>query len=107
MKIKNTLLILLCTLGLVIALTACELFPKEVSRNAVDKRFTASHQQIENYSSYEYDLLAGKFRLMPKQRLITVPDKYEIAYEIIYSDDSKDVIWVDATKDNYDAFIKK
>lgn len=75
--------------------------PQEISRQAVDVKYTEAHDEIETTVEYTFDILNGGFVLVPITKTVHCEDKYEIEYLILYSNQSEKRIWQEVSKDEY------
>lgn len=66
----------------------------EVSREAIDRRYTAAHDSIETDYQYKYNLFEGAFALVPEVKTVHHEEKYEVLYRTTYDDGSTRDQWV-------------
>lgn len=61
---------------------------EEVSREAVDRRYTAAYDSIETDYQYKYNFFEGAFVLVPKIKTVHHEEKYEVLYRVTYDNGS-------------------
>lgn len=71
----------------------------EISRKAIDKRFTAEHEETRVWNSV---IPTGKsVIIIPYSQIVTVPDKYEVLYLITYDNGKQKQKWETITETEY------
>lgn len=99
---KKLLSILLCTVFMAYILSACGEKPTVESSQAVEVKYTAACDKIETEMVYRYDWYNGDFVLLPDTHTIHYNEKYEVRYNITYSDDTTESEWREVDKDTYE-----
>lgn len=91
----------LCLVLTVFPLSACT--PKtEVSREAIDHKYTAAYDSVETEYKHTYDVWKGEFVLVPYVHTVHHDAKYEIQYRITYDDGSTVTNWECVSKAEYE-----
>nr|DAF67531.1 MAG TPA: protein of unknown function DUF4969 [Caudoviricetes sp.] len=91
----------LCLVLTVFPLSACT--PKtEVSREAIDHKYTAAYDSVETVYMHKYDALTGDFNVVPYLNTVHHDAKYEILYRITYDDGSAVTNWECVSKAEYE-----
>ena len=98
------LLCTLLTLALFLMLAGCA---EEVSRQAIDVRYTPAHEGVETNYVHKYDWYSGGFVMVPEVRTVHYEEKYSILYEITYDDGSTATRWQDCAYSEYIATQKQ
>ena len=83
---------LLCLILTVLPLSACAQ-KTEVSREAIDRRYTAAYDSVETEYKHTYDVWKGEFVLVPYVQTVHHDAEYEILYRITYDDGSTTTRW--------------
>ena len=101
---KRAICLILVVLTIVtLILCGCEM-PEEVSRNAVDARYTPAYDSVETDVHYEFNPLGKEtFKLMPDVHTVHHPEMYEVQYEIEYTDGSLKTVWEEVNFSKYKA----
>ena len=98
---KKVFLVLCLLLALVVFVSCYE----TVSEKPIDSRYTAAYSAMETVYNYKYDWLYGDWRYLPEMRMVDHDEKYEIQYEITYSDGSVVKTWRSVSKEEYEAIL--
>lgn len=85
---KKLLSILLCTVFMAYILSACGEKPTIETMQAVEVKYTAACDRIETEMVYRYNWLSDEFVLVPDTHTVHYDEKYEVRYNITYSDGS-------------------
>ena len=93
--------IVLCLLLTLVVFVSCY----EFSEKPIDARYTAAYSAMETVYNYKYDWLHGDWRYLPEMRMVDHDEKYEIQYEITYSDGSVVKTWRSVSKEEYEAIL--
>lgn len=101
---KKLLCLLLTFLLLLLFLAGCA---EEVSRKAVDVRYTPAYEGVETNYVHKYDWYVGGFVMVPEIQTVHHAEKYSICYEITYDDGSTNTLWLDCTYSEYIEVQKK
>lgn len=99
---KKILSILICAVFMVYVLCACGEKPTVENRQAVDVKYTAACDKIETEIVYRYDWYNGDFILLPDTRTVHYDEKYEVRYNITYSDGTTESEWREVDKNTYE-----
>ena len=75
----------------------------EVSREAIDRRYTAAYDSIETDYQYKYNLFEGAFALVPEVKTVHHEEVYEVLYRTTYDDGSTRVRWETVGKEEWEA----
>ena len=59
-----------------------------VSREAIDRRYTAAYDSIETDYQYKYNLFEGAFALVPEVKTVHHEEVYEVLYRVTYDNGS-------------------
>ena len=90
------------TLTLGICLTGCQVSTEEntseivlevVSKEPVAAKYEPPHYDTATTYEYQWDWWNGEYKLLPVVNSEYVEEKFNVQYEIIYSDGSKDYVW--------------
>lgn len=74
----------------------------EVSREAVDRRYSAAYDSIETDYQYKYNLLEGTFVLVPEVKTVHHEEVYEVLYRVTYDDGSTYDRWETVGKEEWE-----
>lgn len=61
---------------------------EEVSREAIDRRYSAAYDSIETDYQYKYNLFEGAFVLVPEVKTVHHEEVYEVLYRVTYDNGS-------------------
>ncbi len=75
----------------------------EVSREAIDRRYTAAYDSIETEYQYKYNLFEGAFALVPEVKTVHHEEVYEVLYRTTYDDGSTRDRWETVGKEEWEA----
>ena len=75
----------------------------EVSREAIDRRYTAAYDSIETDYQYKYNLFEGAFALVPEVKTVHHEEVYEVLYRTTYDDGSTRDRWETVGKEEWEA----
>lgn len=75
----------------------------EVSREAVDRRYSAAYDSIETDYQYKYNLFEGEFVLVPEVKTVHHEEVYEVLYRVTYDDGSTRDRWETVGKEEWEA----
>lgn len=75
---------------------------EEVSREAVDRRYTAAYDSIETDYQYKYNFLEGAFVLVPDIKTVHHEEKYEVLYRVTYDNGSTYDRWETVGKEEWE-----
>lgn len=75
----------------------------EVSREAIDRRYTAAYDSIETDYQYKYNLFEGAFVLVPEVKTVHHEEVYEVLYRTTYDDGSTRDRWETVGKEEWEA----
>lgn len=92
----------LCLIFVLLLLSACTK-NTEVSREAVDRRYTAASDSKETRYQYIY-CGNGVIVPVPHVRIVHRDAEYEILYRILYDDDSAVTRWEHVSEAEYERF---
>lgn len=98
---KKVFLVLCLLLTLVVFVSCYE----TVSEKPIDARYTAAYSAMETVYRYKYDLYHGDWRYLPEIEMVHHDEKYEIQYEVTYSDGSVVKTWRSVSKEEYEAIL--
>lgn len=76
---------------------------KEVSREAVDRRYSAAYDSIETDYQYKYNLFEGAFVLVPEVKTVHHEEVYEVLYRVTYDNGSTYDWWETVGKAEWEA----
>lgn len=99
---KKLISILICAIFITYILSACSEKPDIINRQAVEVKYTTACDKIETDTVYRYDWLNNKFILMPDTRTVHYNEKYEVRYNITYSDGITASEWCEVDKNTYE-----
>lgn len=74
-----------------------------VSREAIDRRYTAAYDSIETDYQYKYNLFEGAFVLVPEVKTVHHEEVYEVLYRTTYDDGSTRDRWETVGKEEWEA----
>lgn len=74
----------------------------EVSREAIDRRYTAAYDSIETDYQYKYNLFEGAFALVPEVKTVHHEEVYEVLYRTTYDDGSTRDRWETVGKEEWE-----
>lgn len=74
-----------------------------VSREAIDRRYTAAYDSIETDYQYKYNFFEKAFVLVPKIKTVHHEEKYEVLYRTTYDDGSTRDRWETVGKTEWEA----
>lgn len=74
-----------------------------VSREAIDRRYTAAYDSIETDYQYKYNLFEGAFALVPEVKTVHHEEVYEVLYRTTYDDGSTRDRWETVGKEEWEA----
>lgn len=77
----------------------------EVSREAIDRRYTAAYDGVETGYQYKYNFLEGAFVLVPEVKTVHHEEVYEVLYRTTYDDGSTRDRWETVGKEEWEAAI--
>lgn len=75
----------------------------EVSREAVDRRYSAAYDSIETDYQYKYNLFEGTFVLVPEVKTVHHEEVYEVLYRVTYDDGSTRDRWETVGEEEWEA----
>lgn len=75
----------------------------EVSREAIDRRYTAAYDSIETDYQYKYNLFEGAFALVPEVKTVHHEEVYEVLYRTTYDDGSTRDRWETVGEEEWEA----
>lgn len=75
----------------------------EVSREAIDRRYTAAYDSIETDYQYKYNLFEGAFALVPEVKTVHHEEVYEVLYRTTYDDGSTRDRWETVGQEEWEA----
>ena len=73
----------------------------EVSREAIDVRYTEACDRVETSYQYKYDILRGGFALVPVVKTVHHEAKWEIRYVVTYDNGRKNTEWCECSEYEY------
>ena len=73
-----------------------------VSREAIDRRYTAAYDSIETDYQYKYNLFEGAFALVPEVKTVHHEEVYEVLYRTTYDDGSTRDRWETVGKEEWE-----
>ena len=106
MKTAGRIILLAVLLLAVLAIiSGCYEAPKrsEVSREAIDRRYSAAYDSIETDYQYKYNLFEGAFVLVPEVKTVHHEEVYEVLYRVTYDDGSTRDHWETVGKEEWEA----
>lgn len=107
MKSAGRIVLLAALLLAVLAIiSGCAAKRSEVSREAIDRRYTAAYDSIETDYQYKYNLLEGAFALVPEVKTVHHEEVYEVLYRTTYDDGSTRDRWETVGKEEWEAVGK-
>lgn len=74
-----------------------------VSREAIDRRYTAAYDSIETDYQYKYNLFEGAFALVPEVKTVHHEEVYEVLYRTTYDDGNTRDRWETVGKEEWEA----
>lgn len=89
-------------LAVLVVLFGCRKL-EEVSREAIDRRYTAAYDSIETDYQYKYNLFEGAFVLVPEVKTVHHEEVYEVLYRTTYDDGSTRDRWETVGKEEWEA----
>ena len=75
----------------------------EVSREAIDRRYSAAYDSIETDYQYKYNFFERTFVLVPEVKTVHHEEKYEVLYRTTYDDGSTRDQWETVGKEEWEA----
>lgn len=75
----------------------------EVSREAIDRRYSAAYDSIETDYQYKYNLFEGAFVLVPEVKTVHHEEVYEVLYRVTYDDGSTRDRWETVGEEEWEA----
>ena len=96
------ILILLCLVLTLVVLVGCY---EMVSEKPIDARYTAAYSAMETVYGYRYDWWHGDWMYLPELKMVHHDEKYEVQYEVVYSDGSEVKEWRTVGKEEYDTAL--
>lgn len=94
--------IILCFLLTLVAFVGCY---EMVSEKPIDTRYTAAYSAMETVYAYKYDWYHGDWMYLPELKMVQHDEKYEVQYEVAYSDGSVVKEWRTVSKAEYEATL--
>ena len=101
---KNVICRMIMLIVMAACLCSCAEEAEEVERVPVDCRYTEAWSGVETRTEYEYNICEGEFVLIPKIETVNHPERYELLWEITYSDGSALQSWEQCTAKEYENF---
>ena len=95
--------IMLCLVMTLVVFVGCY---EMVSEKPIDARYTAAYSAMETVYGYKYDWLNGEFKYLPEIKMVNHDEKYEVKYEVSYSDGSVVEEWRTVSKAEYEAAMQ-
>ena len=93
-------------LAVLAIISGCAAKRSEVSREAIDRRYTAAYDSIETDYQYKYNLFEGAFALVPEVKTVHHEEVYEVLYRTTYDDGSTRDRWETVGKEEWEAAVK-
>lgn len=90
-------------LAVLAIISGCAAKRSEVSREAIDRRYTAAYDSIETDYQYKYNLFEGAFVLVPEVKTVHHEEVYEVLYRTTYDDGSTRDRWETVGKEEWEA----
>lgn len=90
-------------LAVLAIISGCAAKRSEVSREAIDRRYTAAYDSIETDYQYKYNLFEGAFALVPEVKTVHHEEVYEVLYRTTYDDGSTRDRWETVGKEEWEA----
>ena len=92
--------LLICLAVMLLALVGCE----KPTMTPIDVRYTEAHSEIKTEYTHKYDFWSGSFVYVPNIRTVHINEKYEVMYELSWSDGTKRIedFYRTVTKEEYD-----
>ncbi len=86
---------------LVIMVVLCAGCATEVSREAIDVRYTEAYDRVETSYQHKFDILSGGFVLVPVVKTVHHEAKWEIRYRITYDNGGRSTEWCECSEREY------
>lgn len=104
-RAKGIALLVILLLAVLAIISGCYEASKrsEVSREAIDRRYTAAYDSIETDYQYKYNLFEGAFALVPEVKTVHHKEVYEVLYRTTYDDGSTRDRWETVGKEEWEA----
>jgi hypothetical protein len=99
---KKILSIIICAVFIAYILTACCEEPAIEKIAPTDTRYTPAYERVETEFVYRYNLFTDEFVLVPDTHTVHYDEKYEVKYNITYSNGSTNSEWREVDKDTYE-----
>jgi hypothetical protein len=96
------ILVLLCLVLTLVVFVGCY---EVVSEKPIDARYTAAYSAMETVYGYKYDWWNGDWKYLPELKMVHHDEKYEVQYEVAYSDGSVVKEWRTVGKEEYDTAL--
>lgn len=103
-RAKGIALLVILLLAVLAIISGCYEASKrsEVSREAIDRRYTAAYDSIETDYQYKYNLFEGAFALVPEVKTVHHEEVYEVLYRTTYDDGSTRDRWETVGKEEWE-----
>lgn len=96
-KVKK---IIICATLLIVTMTGCA---GEVSRTAIDVRYTSAHNEVISSMTSRYDFNLEQWIYYPEIKTIYEPDKWEVLYKITYDNGKTYNRWKSVSQELYES----
>ncbi len=100
-RAEGIALLVVLLLAVPVVLCGCREL-EEVSREAIDRRYSAAYDSIETDYQYKYNLFEGAFVLVPEVKTVHHEEKYEVLYRVTYDNGSTYDRWETVGKEEWE-----
>lgn len=100
---KKIFALILCSVFMLYVLCSCSEETFDIQKKvAVDTRYTPAYDNVQTDTRYEYNWMTGEFVLLPDTHSVHHNEKYEVRYNITYSNGSIESEWREVDKETYE-----
>lgn len=104
-KAAKRIALFMLTVVLMLVIVSCGYTTSRemVSREAIDRRYSAAYDSVETEYQYKYNFLERAFVLVPDIKTVHHEEVYEVLYRTTYDDGSTRDRWETVGKEEWEA----